>query len=384
LNDILRETREVPDQTREPAGADDRYIELEAVTKKFGMITAVDGVTLDIKRGEFFALLGPSGCGKTTLLRMLAGLETPTSGRIRIDGQDITDVPPYDRPVNMMFQSYALFPHMTVERNVAFGLRQERMSKRDIETRVGELLELVQLSDYAKRKPAELSGGQSQRVALARSLAKRPKLLLLDEPLAALDKKLREETQFELMNIQERTNVTFVVVTHDQEEAMTLSSRIAVMNQGEVQQMGTPTEIYEFPRTRYVADFLGSINLFEGTIAEGSAAGDLFVESPEAGVTLRLDSSETYAPGTDVHVAVRPEKIELSRERPDQEENRCQGKVVEVAYQGSLSVYRIELPTGKIARVTMPNHARTTERKVDWGDEVWLCWERHAAVVLAD
>lgn len=384
LNDILRDTRKVPDQTCEPAGDDDRYIELEGVTKKFGTITAVDGVTLDIKRGEFFALLGPSGCGKTTLLRMLAGLETPTSGRILIDGQNVTDTPPYDRPVNMMFQSYALFPHMTVERNVGFGLRQERMSKRDIDMRVGELLELVQLSEYAKRKPAELSGGQSQRVALARSLAKRPKLLLLDEPLAALDKKLREETQFELMNIQERTNVTFVVVTHDQEEAMTLSSRIAVMNQGEVQQMGSPTEIYEFPRTRYVADFLGSINLFEGAITEGSAAGDLFVESPEAGATLRLDSSETYAPGTDVHVAVRPEKIELSRERPAQEENRCRGKVVEVAYQGSLSVYRIELPTGKIARVTMPNHARTTERNVDWGDEVWLCWERHAAVVLTD
>lgn len=384
MNDITRDRIATPDRLHEQTGEDDHYISLEGVTKKFGMITAVDGVTLDIKRGEFFALLGPSGCGKTTLLRMLAGLETPTSGRIRIDGQDVTHVPPYDRPVNMMFQSYALFPHMTVEKNVAFGLRQERMSRQDIDTRVAELLELVQLTDYAKRKPAELSGGQSQRVALARSLAKRPKLLLLDEPLAALDKKLREETQFELMNIQDQTNVTFVVVTHDQEEAMTLSSRIAVMNHGEVQQMGTPTEIYEFPRTRYVADFLGSINLFEGVVTETSATDDIVIESQQAGTPLHVDATEQLAPAANVHVAIRPEKIEISTEKPDQEENRCQGKVIDVAYQGSLSIYRIELSTGKIVRVTMPNHARTTERKVDWGDGVWLCWERHAAVVLAD
>ena len=373
-----------PESAHEPTGEDDRYISLEGITKKFGVITAVDDVTLDIKRGEFFALLGPSGCGKTTLLRMLAGLEAPTSGRILIDGQDITDVPPYDRPVNMMFQSYALFPHMTVERNVAFGLRQERMSKRDIDTRVAELLELVQLTDYAKRKPAELSGGQSQRVALARSLAKSPKLLLLDEPLAALDKKLREETQFELMNIQERTNVTFVVVTHDQEEAMTLSTRIAVMNEGVVQQMGRATEVYEFPRTRYVADFLGSINLFEGVVAKAADTDDIRVESQQAGIPLYLDPGETLVPDTAVHVAIRPEKIDISREAPEQKENCCQGKVVEIAYQGSLSIYRIELPTGKIVRVTMPNQARTTERKVDWNDEVWLHWERHAAVVLTD
>lgn len=381
---MTRDSTATADRPHDQTSEDDRYVALEGVTKKFGTITAVDNITLDIKRGEFFALLGPSGCGKTTLLRMLAGLETPTSGRIMIDGQDVTSVPPYERPVNMMFQSYALFPHMTVERNVSFGLRQERMSRQEIDTRVAELLELVQLTDYAKRKPAELSGGQSQRVALARSLAKRPKLLLLDEPLAALDKKLREETQFELMNIQEQTNVTFVVVTHDQEEAMTLSSRIAVMNEGEVQQMGSPTEIYEFPRTRYVADFLGSINLFEGVVLEGSDTDDIVIESQQAGTPLYVDSPEALAPNTSVHVAIRPEKIEVTKDRPEQEENCCQGNVVEVAYQGSLSIYRIELPTGKIVRVTMPNHARTTEREIDWGDAVWLRWQRHAAVVLAD
>jgi len=384
LNDISGNSIATPDRDEQLHANDCHYVSIEGVTKKFGIITAVNDVTLDIRRGEFFALLGPSGCGKTTLLRMLAGLETPTSGTIRIDGQDVTNVPPYDRPVNMMFQSYALFPHMTVEKNVAFGLRQERMSKQDINTRVGELLDLVQLSGYGKRKPAELSGGQSQRVALARSLAKRPKLLLLDEPLAALDKKLREETQFELMNIQEQTHVTFVVVTHDQEEAMTLSTRIAVMNEGVVQQVGTPTEVYEFPKTRYVADFLGSINMFEGVVAEVSDTDGIVVETEQAGMPIHLDTSENLSPGTKVDVAIRPEKIEITREKPEQQENRCEGKVIEVAYQGSLSIYRIKLSTGAIVRVTMPNHARTTERPVDWDDAVWLRWERHAAVVLAD
>jgi len=381
----LNDTSVTPavEDARTPDASDSPYIEIENVTKKFGEVTAVNDVSLGIQQGELFSLLGPSGCGKTTLLRMLAGLEQPTAGRIWIDGQDVTNEPPYERPVNMMFQSYALFPHMTVEKNVAFGLRQEKMSKEDIDARVKELLELVQLDDFGRRKPTELSGGQSQRVALARSLAKRPKLLLLDEPLAALDKKLREETQFELMNIQDQTNVTFIVVTHDQEEAMTLSTRIAVMNEGIVQQVGRPTEVYEFPRTRYVADFLGSINLLESVVADFSSEQVVF-ECEEAGISLQVDMSDELETGTRMVVAVRPEKIELSKDKPDQGYNCCSGKVIEVAYQGSLSIYRIELPTGKIMRVTMPNHARTTERKVDWDDDVWLFWGPHAGVVLAD
>lgn len=384
MNDTSADTAERTDSASWSRPTGDPYIQLKHVDKKFGDFTAVNDVSLDIFQGELFALLGPSGCGKTTLLRMLAGLERPSSGQIWIDGQDVTGTPPYDRPVNMMFQSYALFPHMTVERNVAFGLRQEKMNKRDIAARVNELLELVQLGDFARRKPAELSGGQRQRVALARSLAKRPKLLLLDEPLAALDKKLREETQFELMNIQEQTNVTFVVVTHDQEEAMTLSTRIAVMNEGAVQQVGTPTEVYEFPRTRYVADFLGSVNLFEGIVAETSNDRGVVIESNQAGVTLHLDSSDELAAGTRVIVAIRPEKIEINKSEPEQTENRCQGKVEEIAYQGSLSIYRIKLSNGTVVRVTMPNHARTTERPVDWDDDVWLHWGRHVGVILAD
>jgi putrescine transport system ATP-binding protein len=384
LNDTSADTAERTGSASWSHPSGDPYIQLKHVNKKFGDFTAVNDVSLDIYQGELFALLGPSGCGKTTLLRMLAGLERPSSGEIRIDGQDVTRSPPYDRPVNMMFQSYALFPHMTVERNVAFGLRQEKMNKRDIAARVNELLELVQLGDFGRRKPAELSGGQRQRVALARSLAKRPKLLLLDEPLAALDKKLREETQFELMNIQEQTNVTFVVVTHDQEEAMTLSTRIAVMNEGVVQQVGTPTEVYEFPRTRYVADFLGSVNLFEGIVAETSNDRGVVIESNQAGIALHLDSSDELTAGTRVVVAIRPEKIEINKSEPEQTENRCQGKVEEIAYQGSLSIYRIRLSNGTVVRVTMPNHARTTERPVDWDDHVWLHWGRHVGVILAD
>ena len=364
--------------------SDQPYVEIQGVTKTFGAITAVNDVSLDIFAGELFSLLGPSGCGKTTLLRMLAGLERPTSGRIHIDGQDVTNVPPYDRPVNMMFQSYALFPHMTVERNIAFGLRQEKMTRSEIDKRVRELLELVQLEKFARRKPAELSGGQSQRVALARSLAKRPKLLLLDEPLAALDKKLREETQFELMNVQEQTHVTFIVVTHDQEEAMTLSTRIAVMDEGVVRQVGTATEVYEFPRTRYVADFLGSINLFEGSVTETTDASHTVVECERAGITLHIDTNESLEAGTTVVVAIRPEKIEISRDRPEQEENRCQGKVIEIAYQGSVSIYRVKLAGGEIVRVTMPNYFRTTEREIDWEDDVWLRWGRNVAVVLQE
>jgi putrescine transport system ATP-binding protein len=383
--------------TRTPAGSTERinksswftpeedpYIRIEHVTKRFGGFLAVDDVSLDIYRGELFSLLGPSGCGKSTLLRMLAGLETPTKGKILIDGQDMTRVPPYERPVNMMFQSYALFPHMSVEKNVAFGLRQDRMSAADIQARVKEMLELVQLQDFARRKPAQLSGGQRQRVALARSLAKYPKLLLLDEPLAALDKKLREQTQFELMNIQEKTGVTFIVVTHDQEEAMTLSTRIAVMKDGIIQQVGTPSEVYEFPKTRYIADFLGSVNLFEGTVTHSPDTEHVTVDSEEAGVELHIDSFEQVPVGAKVAVAIRPEKISISKDQPDQEANVCRGRVDEIAYQGSLSIYQVQLPSGSMIRVTTPNLTRTAERPIDWEEEVWLSWGRHAGVILSD
>jgi len=363
---------------------EDPYIRIENVTKRFGGFVAVDNVSLDIYRSELFSLLGPSGCGKSTLLRMLAGLETPSEGRILIDGQDMTAVPPYERPVNMMFQSYALFPHMSVEKNVAFGLRQENMPAAEVQSRVREMLELVQLQDFARRKPAQLSGGQRQRVALARSLAKYPKLLLLDEPLAALDKKLREQTQFELMNIQEKTGVTFIVVTHDQEEAMTLSTRIAVMNNGIIQQVGTPSEVYEFPKTRYIADFLGSVNLFEGTVIESPDTEHVTVQCEEVGGELHIDSFEELAVGAKVAVAIRPEKIAIGKNQPEQEENVCRGRVDEIAYQGSLSIYQVKLEAGKMVRVTTPNLTRTAERPIDWEEEVWLWWGRHAGVILSD
>ncbi|MEQ8603592.1 MAG: ABC transporter ATP-binding protein [Marivibrio sp.] len=362
----------------------DPYISIRNVTKRFGDFVAVDDVSLDIYRTELFSLLGASGCGKTTLLRMLAGLEQPSEGQILIDGQDMVGVPPYERPVNMMFQSYALFPHMTVAQNIAFGLKQEGMSKAEIGPRVDEMLRLVQLDRFAKRKPHQLSGGQRQRVALARALAKRPKLLLLDEPLAALDKKLRESTQFELMNIQEELGVTFIVVTHDQEEAMTLSTRVAVMNEGVIQQIGTPSEVYEYPTTRYVADFIGSVNLFEGRVSEaGVQDGALTVGDTDAGVDLHLDyDGRELSAGQSVAVAIRPEKIAISKEKPDQDRNLLRGIVDEIAYQGALSIYQVRLSDGKIVRVTSPNLTRTAERPIDWEEEVWLSWGPKAGVVL--
>jgi putrescine transport system ATP-binding protein len=360
----------------------DPYIRIENVTKRFGEFVAVNDVSLDIKRNEFFALLGASGCGKSTLLRMLAGLETPTSGRILIDGQDMTHVPPYERPVNMMFQSYALFPHMSVEANVAFGLKQDRMPTREIGKRVAEMLELVQLGQFAKRKPHQLSGGQRQRVALARSLAKHPKLLLLDEPLAALDKKLREQTQFELMNIQEQIGITFIVVTHDQEEAMTLATRLAVMNNGRIAQIGTPSEVYEFPGTRFVADFLGSINLFEGEV---EATGEtLTINTTGSGLIIDLEPQRSVSIGQKVAVAIRPEKIAVTKEKPDQSGNLCHGKVVDIAYQGSISIYRVRLSDGTLVRVNSQNETRTAKRAIDWDDMVWLAWDSDAGVLLVD
>ncbi len=358
------------------------YVRIEAVTKRFGDFVAVDQVSLSIKRGEIFCLLGGSGCGKTTLLRMLAGFETPSSGRISIDGQDMAAIPPYERPVNMMFQSYALFPHMTVARNVAFGLEQEGLAKADIERRVQEMLEIVQLSDYAQRKPHQLSGGQRQRVALARALVKRPKLLLLDEPLGALDKKLREQTQFELINLQEKLGVTFIVVTHDQEEAMTLATRIGVMNKGQIVQVGTPTEIYEFPNSRFVADFIGSGNIFEGRLVEDEP-DHVRIRCEELDAPVFVSHGISAAPEAQVAVAIRPEKIGMSRDRPTVTDNVAHGVVKEIAYMGDISVYLVRLDGGRMVRVTIPNAERHADERIVWDESVYLSWQPAAPVVLS-
>jgi len=359
------------------------YVRIEKVTKKFGDFTAVDDVSLSIYRGEFFSLLGGSGSGKTTLLRMLAGFERPTEGKIFIDGVDMSSVPPYERPVNMMFQSYALFPHMSVESNIAFGLHQDKVGKSEIKDRVAEALNLVQLSEFGKRRPHQLSGGQRQRVALARALVKRPKLLLLDEPLGALDKKLREQTQFELVNIQEKVGITFIVVTHDQEEAMTMSSRIAVMNRGYIAQIGTPTEIYEYPNSRFTAEFIGSVNMFHGRILESEPDHSL-IRSDEADCDLYVSHPGHVAPGTECWVAVRPEKIAVTKEPPatDGGRNQAVGTVKEIAYLGDVSIYEIELNTGKRVRVTAPMVTRRTEMPITWEDRVYLSWRPFAGSVL--
>jgi putrescine transport system ATP-binding protein len=374
-----------PDQKNEPwkdPGAQP-YVRLEKLTKKFGDFVAVDDVTLNIYRNEIFCLLGGSGSGKTTLLRMMAGFERPTEGRICIDGVDVTGTPPYERPVNMMFQSYALFPHMSVQRNVAFGLRQDKLSRSEIDARTDEILKLVRMEPFAKRMPHQLSGGQRQRVALARALVKRPKLLLLDEPLAALDKKLREHTQFELLNIQETLGVTFVVVTHDQEEAMTLATRIGVMNHGEIVQIGTPSDIYEYPGSRFVADFIGSVNMFEGRIVEDEP-DYVRVTSPELGGTFHVGHGVSAAPDATVWVALRPEKIVLGRERPEGDgDNRVEGTVAEVAYRGDQSLYLVKLASGRQMRVTQPNTLRTgAGDRIRWDDRVWLSWDSSSLVVV--
>jgi len=359
------------------------YVRLDKLTKKFGDFVAVDDVSLQIFRGEIFCLLGGSGCGKTTLLRMMAGFEQPTSGSIWIDGVDVTAIPPYERPVNMMFQSYALFPHMSVEQNVAFGLRQDRVPGREIAERVGEMLDLVHMRQFAGRKPHQLSGGQRQRVALARSLVKRPKLLLLDEPLAALDKKLRQYTQFELINIQETLGVTFVVVTHDQEEAMTLASRIGVMNHGEIVQVGTPTDIYEYPGSRFVADFIGSVNMFEGHLIEDEP-DYVRVASAELGGVFHVGHGVSAAPNATVWVALRPEKIRISREPPDSKGDNCvAGVVSEIAYLGDQSIYLVRLEGGRQVRVTQPNTLRHTGvDRISWDEPVWLSWDSSSPVVV--
>lgn len=361
------------------------FIRIENVTKKFNDFVAVQNVSLDIYKGELFALLGGSGCGKTTLLRMLSGFESPTEGRVWIDGQDMTDVPPYERPVNMMFQSYALFPHMTVEQNVGYGLKHEKLTDAGRKDRVKQMLDLVQLSQFAGRKPHQLSGGQRQRVALARALAKQPKVLLLDEPLGALDKKLREHTQFEIMNIQEKTGITFVVVTHDQEEAMTLSTRIAVMDKGVIRQIGTPTEIYEFPKTKFVADFIGSINQFAGTVKSVTKDKAVIACADWQGDII-ADRDETVGPDQKVSVAVRPEKISISKGKPAKSLNAVEGKVLDLGYFGKDSLYRVKLPSSALVRVNRVNdqRGREEERVAQWEDKVWLSFEPSAAILLKD
>jgi putrescine transport system ATP-binding protein len=357
-------------------------IVIEGVNKTFGAFTAVDGVQLRIFKGEMFALVGASGCGKTTLLRMLAGFATPTGGRILIDGVDMTTVPPYERPVNMMFQSYALFPHMTVAQNVGYGLRRLPLDAAARAARTQEALDMVQLGALGRRKPHQLSGGQRQRVALARALIRRPKVLLLDEPLSALDKKLREQTQFELMNIQYQVGITFVFVTHDQDEAMALSTRIAVMNRGQVLQVGTPSEIYEFPQSRFVADFIGTTNLFEGTVTS-LQDGLITVHSAEAGCDLSVDDLGRFSGGQRVWLAVRPEKIRLSKEPAEGPRlNQIKGMVWELGYLGNRSTYRIKTTGGKIVTVFAQNDRRTSEWSIDWSDEVYLSWTADSAVLL--
>ena len=357
-------------------------VQIREVSKLFNGVAAVDRVSLDILRGELFAILGSSGCGKTTLLRMLAGFEQPSSGRILIDGVDMTDAPPYERPVNMMFQSYALFPHMTVEQNVAYGLKKERVPAPQIKERVAEMLALVKLEALASRKPDKLSGGQQQRVALARALVKRPKLLLLDEPLAALDKKLREHTQFELANLQYQLGTTFVVVTHDQDEAMTLASRIAVMAEGRIAQVGSPGEVYEYPANRYVASFVGNINIIEGRVTAASAGRvSLHCDALNADVSVPCD--DPMEAGAPISVAVRPEKITISRVPPEtNNRNVVKGIVRDLGYFGDMSLYRVRLQSGAVVQVSAQNLKRTAKLTVEWDDEVYLSWEVPSTILL--
>lgn len=373
--------------TEKPAWQDPAakpFIQIENVSKDFDGFIAVNKVSLDIYQGELFSILGASGCGKTTLLRILAGFERPTTGRILIDGMDMTNIPPYERPINMMFQSYAVFPHMTVEKNVAYGLKKEGIAKEEIQTRVAEMLELVQMTEFAKRKPHQLSGGQLQRVALARALVKKPKVLLLDEPLAALDKKLREHTQFELMNIQDQIGVTFVVVTHDQDEAMILSTRIVVMHKGELIQCGTPKEIYEYPINRYVADFFGTINLFEGNVSRVDDK-TMEVECKEIRTTVKALSSDTTRANDQLTIAVRPEKISISKEAPEGEDlSILKGIVWDLGYYGNLSIYRVRTETGKVIQVSAQNRIRSAERVLEWDEEVYLSWDIQSSVVLTE
>ena len=356
-------------------------VKIDRVTKKFDETIAVDDVSLEIKKGEIFALLGGSGSGKSTLLRMLAGFERPTEGRIYLDGVDITDMPPYERPINMMFQSYALFPHMTVAQNIAFGLQQDKIPKAEIDARVAEMLKLVQMSQYAKRKPHQLSGGQRQRVALARSLAKRPKLLLLDEPMGALDKKLRSQMQLELVEIIERVGVTCVMVTHDQEEAMTMAERIAIMHLGWIAQIGSPIDIYETPTSRLVCEFIGNVNIFEGEVID-DAEGHATITCKDLDRQIYVGHGiSTSVQDKSVTYAIRPEKLLVTAEMPTCEYNWSSGKVHDIAYLGGHSVFYVELPSGKIVQSFVANAERRGQRPT-WGDQVYVWWEDDSGVVL--
>lgn len=357
------------------------YIEIEGISKDYDGIPALNNFSLSIYKGELFSLLGPSGCGKSSLLRILAGLEKPSAGRVYINTLDITELPPYERPVNMMFQSYALFPHMTVEQNVAFGLKQEHIDAPQIKSRVKKALELVKMETLRQRKPHQLSGGQRQRVALARSLIKRPKLVLLDEPLAALDKQLRDETQFELVNIQEEVGVTFIMVTHDQEEAMTMSTRVGIMEEGRLRQVGTPNEVYEYPNSRYVSSFLGTNNMFEAIILEDEQDYVLMYSDDIKG-ELYINSSSPAPVGAHVSVAVRPEKIMMSLEKNSVTRNTAKGVIKEIAYLGDVSIYHIELNSGKRVMAQISNSVRMAERPVTWNDEVYLYWRSESGVIL--
>jgi putrescine transport system ATP-binding protein len=360
----------------------DAQILIDGVTKTYGTHTAVDNVSLKIYKGEMFALVGASGCGKTTLLRMLAGFADLSSGRLLIDGVDMAAVPPHERPVNMMFQSYALFPHMTVESNVGYGLRRMPLDAKVKQQRVAEALDMVQLGALGERRPHQLSGGQRQRVALARALIRRPKVLLLDEPLSALDKKLREQTQFELMDLQYKLGITFIFVTHDQDEAMALADRIAVMDRGQVVQVGTPAEIYEFPRSRFVADFVGTTNFFESTVVS-CEPGLVRVQCAETGCELLVDDSGSFTVGQRVWVALRPEKARLGKEPVSAARvNQLRGIVWELGYLGNRSTYQIKTTSGKVVTVFAQNERRTSQAAIDWSDEVFVSWGADAAVLL--
>lgn len=358
------------------------YVEIQNVSKHFDGAAVVKQISLEIYKGEFFSLLGPSGCGKTTLLRILAGLEEPDEGKILIDGIDMTHVPAHERPVNMMFQSYALFPHMTVEQNVAFGLVQEGVGKSEIKDRVNKSLRLVQMEKYAKRKPQQLSGGQRQRCALARCLIKKPKVVLLDEPLAALDRKLRENTQFELVNIQEELGLTFIMVTHDQEEAMTMSTRMGIMEEGKVRQVGTPNEIYEFPNSVYVADFIGTMNIFSGVVLE-EAPNHTIVRPDDMKTDIYINHSVSAACGANISIAIRPEKIHISKKKPTGQYNHAKGIVEDIAYLGDVSIYLVELEgTEIIVEAMLPNLTRLATPEITWEDQVYISWDPDNVVTL--